>query len=110
MSANQREPVAPADPMWTPSPERIEKANLTAFIQTVRRRWQPDLEDYSALYRWSIEKPDLFWQAVWEFCEVIASRSWDEVVVDFDSSSGAGEKNNRVSEKPFYTTRWFKGA
>ncbi|MBI3864727.1 MAG: acetoacetate--CoA ligase [Planctomycetia bacterium] len=83
------------EPLWRPSAERIEKANLTAFLRTVRRRWQPDLEDYSALYRWSIEKPDQFWQAVWEFCGIVASRPSDEVVVDFDRMPGA---------------RWFPGA
>lgn len=95
MNAHDRNSVAPANPMWSPSAERIEKANLTAFLRVVRQRWQPDLEDYAALYRWSIEKPDLFWQAVWEFCGVIASRPWDEVVVDFDLFPG---------------TRWFPGA
>jgi acetoacetyl-CoA synthetase len=81
--------------MWQASPERIEQANLTAFLQIVRRRWQPGLEDYSALYRWSIEKPDQFWQAVWEFCGVIASPTWDAVVTDFDRMPGA---------------RWFPGS
>lgn len=82
-------PSAPTDPIWQPTPEQIERANLTAFLRTVRRRWQLDLPDYSALYRWSIERPDQFWQSVWAFCGVVASRSWDEVVVDFDRMPGA---------------------
>src|SRR6478609_254483 len=81
--------------MWRPSAECIERANLTAFLRTVRERWQPHLEDYSALYRWSIDKPELFWQAVWEFCGIVASRSWDKVVVDYESFPG---------------THWFPGA
>src|SRR5580765_8171993 len=101
MNDHQSGTVAPTDPLWRPSPERIEKANLTVFLRIARERWQPDLEDYAALYRWSIEKPEQFWQAVWEFCGVVASRPWDEVVVDFDSTSSAitEKEYKRVSEK-----------
>jgi acetoacetyl-CoA synthetase len=83
------------EPMWKPSEERIAKANMTAFMRAARERWRPGVADYPALYRWSIEEPAAFWQAVWEFCDNIASRPADEVVVDFDKMPGA---------------RWFPGA
>ncbi len=82
-------------PVWKPTPEQIEKANLTAFVRFVRERWQPGLEDYSALYRWSVEKSDQFWHALWEFCGVVSSQPWDRVVDDFHLLPGA---------------RWFPGA
>ncbi|MGE5194185.1 MAG: acetoacetate--CoA ligase [Deltaproteobacteria bacterium] len=81
--------------MWQPSAERIEKANVTAFLRNVRERGRPDVVDYPALYRWSIEESADFWQAVWEFCGIIASRPADKVVVGFDKMPGA---------------RWFPGA
>ncbi len=83
------------EPIWRPSPERIQKANLTAFLAAVRARWRIDLTDYPALYEWSIDQPGRFWQSVWEFCGVVASRAADEVVVDFERMPGA---------------RWFPGA
>ena len=46
-------------------------------------------------YRWSIEKPEEFWQSVWDFCGIVASRPAENVVVDFDRFPGA---------------RWFPGA
>ena len=64
-------------------------------MRFVRGRWQPELEDYSALYRWSVEKSDQFWHALWEFCGVVASQPWDRVVDDFHLLPGA---------------RWFPGA
>jgi acetoacetyl-CoA synthetase len=90
------------EPLWRPTLDQIEQANLTAFRRMVRGRWQPDLDDYAALYRWSIEQPDRFWLAVWEFCGVISSRSWDEVAVGCDS---------RLTAKGgFPGIRWFPGA
>jgi acetoacetyl-CoA synthetase len=86
---------AMAEPMWKPSTERIERANLTAFLRAVHERWRLDLADYPALYRWSIQEPAAFWQSVWEFCGIVSSRSADDVVVDFDKMPGA---------------RWYPGA
>jgi acetoacetyl-CoA synthetase len=81
--------------MWKSSAERIEKATMTAFMRTVREGARPEIADYPALYRWSIEEPAAFWQAVWDFCGIIASRPAEEVVVDFEKMPG---------------TRWFPGA
>jgi acetoacetyl-CoA synthetase len=53
--------------LWTPSPERIERANMTAFMRARR------LEDYEALRRWSVEDLEGFWAAVWETYEIDGS-------------------------------------
>lgn len=78
-----------SDVLWQPTAEQIETANMTAFLRMIRERCAPHVDDYAALYRWSIDQPALFWQSVWEFCGVVASRPWDEVVVDFDRMPGA---------------------
>ena len=59
-------------PLWTPSPDRVARANLTRFIA----RHKPSA-DYAGLWRWSIERPDEFWPAVWEFCGVVGERGAD---------------------------------
>lgn len=76
-------------PLWEPSSARIASANLTAFLREVRERTTQAVNDYGELYRWSIEQPAQFWQAVWDFCGVIVSRPPDEVVTDFDRMPGA---------------------
>ena len=70
-------------PVWTPSEDQVQNANLTKFIA------QSPVRDYLALYRWSIEKPEEFWVAVWRFCGVVADEQrgtdpWDEVLVGRD--------------------------
>src|SRR5436190_11573404 len=47
--------------LWTPSPERVERANITRFA---RKRGLP--EDYGALWQWSVDHLDDFWAAVWD--------------------------------------------
>jgi len=82
-------------PIWTPSPERIARANITAFMQTVRERWGVEAGDYDTLYRFSIDEPEKFWSAVWTFCGVIASARGEIVAEQLDRMPG---------------TRWFPQA
>ena len=53
--------TSPPTPMWTPSPERVERALITRFA---RERGLP--EEYAELQRWSVEHIDEFWAAIWE--------------------------------------------
>ena len=60
--------------LWRPSPDRIERANLTAFMRRVEA--ERGLEfggEYDALWRWSVESLDEFWATVWDEFGVIAS-------------------------------------
>ena len=87
-------------PVWTPSPEQIESANLTRFMRAAGKA------DFPELYRWSVEQREDFWVALWKFCEIIAEERagrepWDEVVVGRD----------RVAPPdPDLGPRWFVGA
>ena len=61
-------------PLWIPSDERKQDANLTRFIQEVKTRHQLGLKSYAELYQWSVDHIPDFWEAVWDFAEINASR------------------------------------
>jgi acetoacetyl-CoA synthetase len=76
-------------PLWTPTPERVARANLTAFIERVHRDWGCEVGEYRSLYDWSVRAPEQFWPAVWRFCGVIAAERdgrepWDAVGIGLD--------------------------
>ncbi len=50
---------------------------------------------FDELYRWSVEHPDRFWEAVWQFCGICATREPDRTVDDALKMPGA---------------QWFPGA
>jgi acetoacetyl-CoA synthetase len=78
-----------AHPIWTPSPERVSKAALTRFTHVVQERYKAPIHDYASLYRWSVEFPENFWSAVWDFCEVRASQRAQQIVEDGGRLPGA---------------------
>jgi acetoacetyl-CoA synthetase len=59
-------------PLWSPSLRRVAQANLTRFLG--------GHSNYESLWRWSVEKPDEFWPAVWRFCGVKSTSGWSSVM------------------------------
>ncbi len=88
-------------PLWTPSAERIARANLTHF----GARFLPGA-GYAELWRWSVDRPDEFWPAVWDFTGVVAAArsagpSWDVVLRRGDRMAPPDATGG---------PRWFPGA
>jgi acetoacetyl-CoA synthetase len=88
-------------PLWTPSSETLSHANLARFTA----RFRPSA-DYQELWRWSVECPEEFWPAVWEFCGIIAEQRpgalpWESVLV-------GGPR--MAPPDPVLGPRWFLGA
>ncbi len=65
--------VKEGDLLWTPSAERIEKAQLTAFCRWLKAERGLDFPDYQALWRWSTTEIEAFWQAIWDYFEIKSS-------------------------------------
>jgi acetoacetyl-CoA synthetase len=64
------------EPMWTPSPDGIARANLTRFIAQVRSLGADgraeSVRDFESLYEWSIRNVELFWLEVRRFGGIVA--------------------------------------
>ncbi len=78
-----------AAPLWTPSEGRIANSNLTAFMNRVRSQRAVSIPDYGALYQWSIDEPQKFWQSVWDFGGIIAQHRGQVVLRNGDKMPGA---------------------
>ncbi len=81
--------------LWEPSDEWIKNAEVTRFIEFVNKEYGQSLKGGRDLYKWSVEKIPDFWEAMWKFSGIIASKPYDKVVEDI---------------KVFPGTKWFPGA
>ena len=82
-------------PLWSPSEEIKEKANITRYMDFVNQRHRLSFKSYGELYGWSVNNISDFWASVWDFVEVKASKNYDKVVEDL---------------RVFPGTKWFPGA
>ena len=61
-------------PLWTPSPERIARANITNFRAAAEKRAGRNLAGYRELHAWSVADREGFWNLVWDHCGVIGEK------------------------------------
>jgi acetoacetyl-CoA synthetase len=80
------------EPMWAPSPERVERANLTRYLRWLRDRRGLRFASYDELWRWSVDDLDGFWTSIWEFFEV-----------------GGPPPGPALAERRMPGARWFPG-
>ena len=74
--------------LWEPSAERKATARITAFMELVNRRHGAGAGDYDGLWRWSIDNREDFWEAVWDFGEVVGDKG-PVRLIDGDAMPGA---------------------
>ena len=90
-----RHPPSKDTPLWSPAAERLGTTQMSEFMRSVGERFAVDVSTPAALYDWSVKEVGKFWGAVWDFCDIIASRRAAAVLTDGDKMPGA---------------RWFEGA
>ncbi len=56
--------------LWQPSTRQIESAQITQFMQYINQKYHQQFQHYEALYNWSIQEPDHFWESITSFCNV----------------------------------------
>ena len=86
--------IAEGTLLWTPSPRRIETANLTRYTEWAAKRTGRSFASYDELWRWSVSDLDGFWGSLWDYFNIHASTPYDEV----------------LAERSMPGARWFTGA
>jgi acetoacetyl-CoA synthetase len=81
-------------PIWTPSRLRIDEAKQPRFQKLVEKNYSVTFKDYAEMHSWSIDYPEKFWKAVWQFGELKAS---------------VLEQTVFIGDKRFSRCRWFDG-
>ena len=75
-------------PSWTPSPARMASSNLRRFMDGLNREAGLSLAGYDDIHRFSVEQPEAFWLALWDFCAIRAEHRGRTVLVDGDRLPG----------------------
>jgi acetoacetyl-CoA synthetase len=77
-----------ADPQWVPTESDVRDAVVTDFARFVARRHSVRVDDYRALWRWSVADPAAFWQDVWDYFEIRSATDPGPALAD-DAMPGA---------------------
>ncbi|MEA3358037.1 MAG: acetyl-coenzyme A synthetase N-terminal domain-containing protein, partial [Thermodesulfobacteriota bacterium] len=81
--------------LWKPTDERVKNSNMYRFMNFINKKHSLDINEYRALYKWSIENIPEFWASFWQFADIKYSKMYDTVIDDVHKMPG---------------TKWFEGA
>ncbi|MCO5187785.1 MAG: acetoacetate--CoA ligase [Anaerolineae bacterium] len=80
--------------LWTPSPDTIENANLTAYMRWLAAEHDLHFATYTELWHWSVTEIEAFWESLWSYFALRTSQPWKTV----------------LETRTMPGTRWFPGA
>jgi acetoacetyl-CoA synthetase len=89
--------VKEGDQLWSPSADRIDTAELTKFMRWLAQMRGLSFANYDALWEWSVDDPEGFWSAIWDYFEIIADKRPDKFLIGneiFDARWFVGVRSN----------------
>ncbi|MCA9980005.1 MAG: acetoacetate--CoA ligase, partial [Anaerolineales bacterium] len=66
-------PLSQGDLLWQPTPDVIQNANLTHYMNWLTSQHNLTFTDYDELWRWSVQQPDIFWRTLWDYFDLTYS-------------------------------------
>jgi acetoacetyl-CoA synthetase len=61
--------------LWQPTPAQKELTRLTDYQKWLASKRGLRFDDYAALWQWSVDDVEVFWQTIWDYFEVQADGS-----------------------------------
>lgn len=77
-----------------PTERDLQQSNMARYRHWLEARGHGSFRDYQALHHWSVSHLETFWESIWEYTGVIASRRHSRV----------------LGERRMPRARWFPGA
>ncbi|MCB8945219.1 MAG: acetoacetate--CoA ligase [Ardenticatenaceae bacterium] len=66
--------ITEGDLLWQPTPEVIEKANLTHYMRWLGQHRNLHFDNYPDLWQWSVDNVADFWHSLWHYFQIKASQ------------------------------------
>ena len=78
-----------SDFLWEPSARRKAASNMAAFMARANAGKGAGANGYAALHRWSVERPEAFWELVWDDAGIVGEKGAAPFVEEGDRMPGA---------------------
>ncbi|HEY8083670.1 MAG TPA: acetoacetate--CoA ligase [Solirubrobacterales bacterium] len=66
--------------LWRPSAELVERSRMTEYMHWLEAKRGQKFDGYPDLWRWSVDDLEGFWSSIWEFFDVQADGSYENVL------------------------------
>jgi len=66
--------------LWEPSPEFVERSNMSAYMRWLAEAGFHRFQDYSSLWLWSVTDVEGFWRSIWSYFNVRHAKEYTKVL------------------------------
>ncbi|UCH22738.1 MAG: acetoacetate--CoA ligase [Deltaproteobacteria bacterium] len=66
--------------LWEPSEDFIKEANIVKYLNWLKEERGLTFNDYNSLWEWSVTDIEGFWQSLWDFFQIKASKPYPKVL------------------------------
>jgi acetoacetyl-CoA synthetase len=80
--------------LWEPAEELISRATITKYMKWLESEAGLSFKDYHSLWEWSVTDIEDFWQSLWQYFDIKASKPYTSV----------------LPERKMPGAKWFPGA
>jgi len=74
--------IREGDLLWTPGADQRHSTNLAGYTTWLESHGYGKHATYDDLWKWSVSELAPFWESIWQFCGVHASREYRSVLTD----------------------------
>lgn len=74
--------IAEGTLLWEPSAEVKANANLTHYMNWLAAQKGLSFDGYESLWQWSVQEIGPFWESIWQYFEIKASKTADVILAD----------------------------
>jgi len=75
--------------LWTPTDNYRYHSKMDEFLSRIQSKYHLPDKEYSAIHKWSINNIPEFWSEIWNFCGVIYSKTYNQVLNDATKMPGS---------------------
>ncbi len=66
--------------LWTPNPERIANSRIRHYMDWLEREKGLRFDHYNALWQWSVDRLEDFWESIWQYFDIRHSAPYQRVL------------------------------
>lgn len=89
--------IQEGDLLWSPSPETIENANLTAYMRWLADKHGIETDDYGELWQWSVDAVGDFWTTLFDYFDLVYEGELEPALVSEKMPSAEWFPNVRLN-------------
>ena len=70
--------------LWEPTKSWVNQSNIHHYMHWVNERKQLNFTNYDALWTWSVEELEAFWESMWEYFDIQSNEPYKTVLTSYN--------------------------